>query len=232
MKNKIRILLAEDEPNFGAVLKSYLHLANYDVEWCNDGKKAYSKFQSDKFDLCILDVMMPEMDGFSLASEIRKKDELMPIIFLTAKVLKEDVLKGFKVGADDYLTKPFDSDILLEKIRVLLKRSSRNTSESKIKEEYLLGQFKFNTQNRILSNQEFKKTLSPKEAALLLEFCKHKNQVLSRSKTLELIWKDDNYFTARSMDVYVAKLRKYLKTDSSLSIINIHGNGFQLNERL
>lgn len=228
MKADYKILLAEDEPNFGTVLKSYLSLANYQVEWCVNGKAAYSKFLSSDFDLCILDVMMPEMDGFTLAKEIRKKNSHIPIIFLTAKTLKEDVLKGFKIGADDYLTKPFDSDILLEKLKALLKRNSFIGNKKQVKDEYKIGDFKFTTNTRILSFKNEVNVLSPKESALLIELCKHRNEVISRSETLKLIWKDDNYFTARSMDVYVAKLRKHLKKDSSIRIINIHGNGFQL----
>lgn len=229
MNNKnYQVLLAEDEPNFGTVLKSYLSLGEYDVVWCKTGKEAYSKMQEKSFDICILDVMMPEMDGFTLAKEIRKKDANIPLIFLTAKNDKSDVLKGFKLGADDYLTKPFDSDILLEKLRVLLKRKNGDSENSPIPKEIKIGKFNFMTASRKLQFEGNSKTLSPKETALLIELCLKPNQVLSRSRALEKIWGDDNYFTARSMDVYVAKLRKYLKADPSIKIINIHGNGFQL----
>lgn len=228
MNEGFKILLAEDEPNFGTVLKSYLSLAKYQVDWCVNGKEAYSKFLSTNYDLCILDVMMPEMDGFTLAKEIRKNNTAVPIIFLTAKTLKEDVLKGFKIGADDYLTKPFDSDILLEKLKVLLKRNEKRSEPEQTASEYEIGHFSFKPNTRKLKLGDEVQVLSPKEADLLIELCKNKNQVTSRSETLKLIWDDDNYFTARSMDVYVAKLRKYLKKDPNISIVNIHGNGFQL----
>ncbi len=228
MKEKTHILLAEDEPNFGSVLCSYLKLANYEVDWCKDGAMAYARFQQKEFHLCIFDVMMPNMDGFQLAQNIRSSNSSIPIIFLTAKSLKEDVLKGFKLGADDYLTKPFDSDILLEKIRVLLERS-KITSIEQEQSNYTIGKFNFKVSSRVLSNQQYSHTLSPKESALLLALCKNKNLVLKRSQALNEIWGDDNYFTARSMDVYVAKLRKYLKEDECVSIVNIHGDGFQLN---
>lgn len=225
---QVHILLAEDEPNFGAVLKSYLGLAKYQVDWCKDGKAAYSKIQTKEYDLCILDVMMPEMDGFTLAKEIRKKNQNVPLIFLTAKNLKEDVLKGFKIGADDYLTKPFDSDILLEKIRVLIKRKIPISQVQSSKIEFKIGAYLFNASNRKLQFDADSSVLSPKEAALLHELCLHANQVMKRSHALEKIWGSDNYFTARSMDVYVAKLRKYLAKDQEIEIINIHGDGFQL----
>lgn len=227
MKNKVTsILLAEDEPNFGTVLKSYLNLANYEVDWCLNGKEAYSKILNNHYQLCILDVMMPEMDGFDLAQEIRKKNKQVPIIFLTARGLKEDVLKGFEIGADDYLTKPFDSDILLQKIKVLLKRNQKemviNTSEMPI------GKYTFNYASRTLTYQEREQRLSPKEAELLLMMSQKINSVISRSEALLHIWKEDNYFTGRSMDVYIAKLRKHLNADTSVKIVNIHGNGFSL----
>jgi DNA-binding response OmpR family regulator len=228
MNKSTHILLAEDEPNFGTVLKSYLSLANYTVDWCKNGKEAYSKLCNTNYDLCILDVMMPEMDGFTLAQEIRKKDLHIPIIFLTAKTLKEDVLKGFKIGADDYLTKPFDSDILLEKLKVLLKRKSSVNNTSTLNDDYLIGDFIFHPATRKLTHFNETFVLSPKESALLLELSKRLNNVMSRSEALKLIWNEDNYFTARSMDVYIAKLRKYLMKDSKIKIINIHGNGFQL----
>ncbi len=224
--DRLKILLAEDEPNFGTVLKSYLNLANYHVDWCKNGKEAYSKVKSEDYDLCILDVMMPEMDGFSLAKEIRKNDQEIPLIFLTAKSLKEDVLEGFKIGADDYLTKPFDSDILLEKVKVLLRRKGRRQIQNQ--NEFRIGTYLFIPSSRKLIHKNASKVLSPKEAELLTQLCIYQNKVLPRSEALMRIWKEDNYFTGRSMDVYVAKLRKYLSHDQAIQIINIHGNGFQL----
>lgn len=227
MNKKINILLAEDEPNFGAVLKSYLTLAGFNIEWCKNGKEAFSSFHTKEFDLFILDVMMPEMDGFTLANAIRKKLAFTPIIFLTARSQKEDVLKGYKNGANDFLTKPFDSDILVEKIKVLCKQQT-NSPAKEIEKEYNIGNFSFYPNTRLLTNKDFKKTLSPKESQLLTELCLHKSTFLQRSYALNKIWNQDDYFTTRSMDVYIAKLRKYLKSDETISIKNIHGNGYQL----
>jgi len=226
MPKKPKILLAEDEMNFGAVLESYLRLAKFDVDWCKHGKEAFSKLKTHQYDLCILDVMMPEMDGYSLAKEIKSTKSDLPFIFLTAKSMKKDVLKGFKLGADDYLTKPFDSEILIEKIKVILRK--RSASNVQTNQEYQLGNYSFTPHNRILKHKTEEKRLSPKESALLEALCLSRGGVLIRSETLEKIWGDDNYFTARSMDVYIAKLRKYLSGDPSISVINIHGNGFEL----
>jgi len=226
MSDKAKILLAEDELNFGAVLESYLKLAKMDVTWCKNGKEAFSKLKSQEFDLCILDIMMPEMDGMTLAKEIKNYRKELPFIFLTAKSMKEDILKGFKIGADDYLTKPFDSEILLEKIKVILRKKS-SIEQSISKQIYHLGTFSFTPSNRILKGPMSEKRLSPKEAELLEELCLSKDGVLSRSRALTKIWGEDNYFTARSMDVYIAKLRKYLSEEPRIEIINIHGNGFE-----
>ena len=229
MKKRAQILLVEDEPNFGAVLKSYLSLANYKVEWVKDGKAAYSKFQNEVFDLCILDIMMPEMDGFSLGKEIKRLRPNLPFIYLTAKGLKEDILKGFKLGAEDYLTKPFDSDILLEKIKVVLQRKIELGKETSYdKEEYTVGLYSFKPSIRKLKINDKTVKLSPKESSLLFELLNYKNEVMPRTVALSKIWGEDNYFTARSMDVYIAKLRKYLREDPTIRIENIHGNGFQL----
>lgn len=228
-KAPIKILLAEDEPNFGTVLKSYLNLASYEVDWCINGRQAYSKALNNSYQLCIFDVMMPEMDGFALAKEIRKRNKQIPIIFLTARGLKEDVLKGFKIGADDYLTKPFDSDILLEKIRALLKRQQVVTVDTN--PVFTIGRYTFDYSSRNLSINGNDQRLSPKEAELLKLMCLNLGSVISRSEALTKIWKEDNYFTGRSMDVYIAKLRKHLNKDISIKIVNIHGNGFCLNVR-
>jgi two-component system, OmpR family, response regulator len=229
MNRKTRILLVEDDPNFGSILKSYLELADYEVVLKQDGKQGLTCFRNNLFDLCILDIMMPEMDGFTLAMEIKKLDNKVPFIFLTAKTLKEDVLEGFRIGADDFLTKPFDSEVLLYKISAILKR--KNSGEIELNDDNTdisIGIYKFNYRLRKLSNDKQTYTLSPKESGLLNMFCKARDGILSRSDALNKIWGTDNYFTARSMDVFIARLRKYLKDDPNVEIINIHGNGFRL----
>jgi len=229
MNQKIKILLVEDDPNFGSILKSYLELAEYEVVLKKDGKQGLNCFLNSSFDLCILDIMMPEMDGFTLAREIKKADKEIPLIFLTAKTLKEDVLEGFRIGADDFLTKPFDSEVLLYKITAILKRKNSGNSDSdEVPSEFNIGRLKFNQRLRTLSCQEQTHVLSPKESELLAMLCTAKDGILNRSDALKKIWDADTYFTARSMDVFVARLRKYLKDDPSVEIINIHGNGFRL----
>lgn len=236
-KKTQKILLVEDDQNFGDVLKSYLEMHGYDVELAKDGDEGLIIFNKGEFDLCIFDVMMPKKDGFTLAKEIRENNDTVPIIFLTAKSLKEDVLEGFKIGADDYITKPFNSEELLLRVQAILRRSgTKQEDEQKDIKEFKLGNFVFNYPLRILSYRDpdgtvTKDNLSPKEAHLLRLFCLHKNDVLPRSKALTKIWGEDNYFTARSMDVFVTKLRKYLSKDDKLEIVNIHGNGFRLIDR-
>ncbi len=227
MNKKIKILLVEDDPNFGSVLKNYLELNEYDVKLCPDGNSGYDQFITGKYDICILDVMMPKKDGFTLAKEIRLKDEQIPIIFLTAKTMKEDMLSGFQVGADDYITKPFDSEVLLYKLKAILKRSTDKSLDSTLK-EFTIGKYNFHFDHRIISINDVSQKLSPKEAELLRMLCIYKNELLPRQKALKEIWGDDNYFNARSMDVFITKLRKFLKDDNSLDIINIHGRGFRL----
>jgi two-component system, OmpR family, response regulator len=227
MDKKIKILLVEDDPNFGSVLKNYLELNEYDVKLCVDGFAGYDQFVSGKYDICILDVMMPRKDGFTLAKEIREKDEHVPIIFLTAKTMKEDMLSGFRVGADDYITKPFDSEVLLYKLKAILKRSV-DKSHDPTQKEFVVGKYNFNFDHRTITLDGNAQKLSPKEADLLRLLCVYKNELLPRQKALKEIWGDDNYFNARSMDVFITKLRKYLKDDPSLDIINIHGKGFRL----
>lgn len=225
-----RILLVEDDQNFGDVLRSYLEMNDYDVTLATDGNSGLDAFKKNKYDLCIFDVMMPKKDGFTLAKEIREKNTEIPIVFLTAKVMKEDILQGFKIGADDYITKPFNSEELLLRIHAILKRSNKGASTAKDDaKDYKIGEYLFNFPLRILSlNGVETAKLSPKEAHLLKLFCMNVNEVLSRSEALSKIWGEDNYFTARSMDVFVTKLRKYLKDDPNIEIVNIHGNGFQL----
>lgn len=226
------ILLVEDDRNFGDVLRSYLEMHNYDVTLATDGEAGWNTFNGGKFDLCILDVMMPKKDGFTLGREIKESNQEMPLIFLTAKALKEDVIDGFKIGADDYITKPFNSEELLYRVQAVLKRSAAIPNPEENKKEFDIGKYHFNYPLRILTFRDgetvVKEKLSPKEAHLLRLFCIHKNEVLSRSLALTQIWEEDNYFTARSMDVFVTKLRKYLKADENIEIVNIHGNGFRL----
>jgi len=221
----VKIFLVEDDLSFGSVLKSYLELNDYSVEWVDDGKVAMDTFRKGSFDLCILDVMLPHVDGFTIAGEIRKINTTVPIIFLTAKKLKEDVLKGYGVGGDDYITKPFDTDILLAKIKAIV---ARHETGDRDKDIFEIGKFTFNSKLRILriGDQEYK--LSPKEAQLLELLANNPNSLIPREMALRKIWGSDDYFTARSMDVYVTKLRKYLSADPSLVIKNIHGAGFQL----
>jgi DNA-binding response OmpR family regulator len=230
-KKNYKILLVEDDPNFGMILKDYLELHDYTVILAHDGVIGLNEFKKSDFDICILDVMMPRKDGFTLAGEIKQINKDQPLIFLTAKSLKEDVLKGYKVGADDYLNKPFDSEVLLYKIKAILGRN-KEADQNEEPKELDLGKFKFNPRLRILSNNGEEQKLSPKEAELLKLLIRHKNDLLPRSTALLKIWKDDNYFAGRSMDVYVAKLRKYLKQDERLEIQNVHSEGFRLIENV
>jgi DNA-binding response OmpR family regulator len=227
-----KILLVEDDPNFGTVLKDYLSLNDYNVTHAKDGLEGLIMFKNDDFDLCILDVMMPRKDGFSLAKDIRATNSEVPIIFLTAKTMKEDVLKGYQAGADDYLNKPFDSEVLLYKIKAILQRKDAEQSAEEETFEFKIGKFEFNSKLRHLSfdGNETQK-LSPKESKLLKMLAVHKNDLMPRELALTKIWRDDNYFTSRSMDVYIAKLRKYLKADENVEILNIHGEGFRLLEK-
>lgn len=224
-----KILLVEDDPNFGTVLKDYLAMNGFDVTLAKNGMEGYEKFRKDPYDMCILDVMMPYKDGFTLAKEIREKNDRVPIIFLTARTMREDVLKGYKVGADDYLTKPFDSEVLLMKVRAMLQRKTNDAIADSKRFEFEIGDFFLNSKLRLLryKNEEPIK-LSPKESELLRLLVLHESDLMYREVALNKIWKDDNYFTSRSMDVYIAKLRKYLKKDERVEIINIHGEGFRL----
>lgn len=224
-----RILIVEDDPNFGKILKEYLTLNDYDIVLAKNGIEGFEKFNKSYFDLCILDIMMPYKDGFTLAKEIREKNDEVPIFFLTAKHLKEDVLKGFKIGADDYMTKPFDSEVLLAKIKATLNRKKRILVPDNDIFEFTFSNFKLNSKLRILTyRNESEIKLSPKENQLLRLLVIHTNDLLPRETALNIIWRDDNYFTSRSMDVYIAKLRKYLMKDKRVQILNIHGEGFRL----
>jgi DNA-binding response OmpR family regulator len=226
-KKKYKILLCEDDSNLGLVLKNFLELNDYEVTLERDGRLGLGAFQREKFDLCLLDVMMPNVDGFTLAEEIRDIDPDVPLFFLSAKTLKEDILHGYRLGADDYITKPFDSDVLMHKIKAIIKR---NEEDHKITDnlEFELGAYHFNPKLRELKIKDSTQVLSPKENELLKMLAEHKNDLLTREKALKKIWGSDTYFNGRSMDVYIAKLRKYLKEDNTIEIVNIHGNGFRL----
>ncbi len=224
---KATILLAEDDHNLGPLLRNYLTLKDYETFLASDGAQALKNYKKGRFSLCILDVMMPQIDGFTLAKEIRVIDPDVPIIFLTAKNLKEDILEGFKSGADDYMTKPFSMEELLYRIEAILRRSVKREPESK-QQTYSIGEFTFDTMKQLLIRGDHTIKLTTKESELLELLCSHKNEILERNFALKAIWADDNYFNARSMDVYITKLRKYLKKDPSLEILNIHGKGYKL----
>lgn len=226
MSKKIaRIFLVEDDLSFGSVLKSYLEINDFSVDLVDDGKMAIEVFRRGVYDLCILDVMLPHVDGFTIASEVRSMNSVIPIIFLTARKLKEDLLKGYGVGADDYITKPFDTDILLCKIKAII---SRKDIQDGSRDIYEIGKFIFNARLRTLTIGKIERKLSPKEGQLLEMLAMAPNSLVSREAALRKIWGADDYFTARSMDVYVTKLRKYLGDDPQISLKNIHGSGFQL----
>jgi DNA-binding response OmpR family regulator len=227
MKNKVKILLAEDDKNLGAILKQYLEAKGFPTTLCANGEEALEQYKKDNYEFLILDVMMPVMDGFTLAKEIRKMDTKVPILFLTAKNMQNDKIHGFEVGADDYLTKPFSMEELLMRIKAILKRtqSSSHKTEDNI---YKFGRFTFDYNRQILDNGEKEEKLTSKEADLLKLFCDNINEVLDRTVALNKIWFGDSYFNARSMDVYITKLRKYLKDDPTVELINVHGVGFKL----
>lgn len=226
MEEKTRILLCEDEENIGMLLREYLQAKGYYAELCPDGDAGYKAFLKGKFDICVLDVMMPIKDGFTLAQEIRAVDADIPIIFLTQKTMNEDILEGFKIGADDYITKSFSMEVLVARIETILRR----VRGKKYKENamYKIGRFQFDTQKQVLSIDGNQTKLTTKESELLGLLCAHRNEILQRDYALKTVWSDDNYFNARSMDVYITKLRKHLKADENIEIINIHGKGYKL----
>lgn len=221
-----KILLAEDDNNLGTLLTDYLEAKNYTVVHLADGQKALDSFSSETFDICLLDIMLPEIDGISLARKIRKIEKDIPIIFLTAKSLDKDKIEGFTAGADDYITKPFSMEELLYRIEAILRRTRSYTDADA--DEYALGKFIFYPLKQVLVSDEGQQKLTTKESELLKLLCKNINEVLERNYALRTIWVDDNYFNARSMDVYITKLRKYLKTDPSITILNVHGKGYKL----
>ena len=226
MKKKIKLLLVEDDPNLGTLLKDYLDAKGHQCILRTNGEDGYKSFTNEAFDFVILDVMMPVKDGFSLAKDIRGIDQKVPILFLTAKSLSEDKLKGFETGADDYMTKPFSMEELMARITAILRRSSANFNQDDSK--FTIGDFSFDTKLQILKSNNENQKLTTKESDLLKLLCKNENAVLERNHALKAVWGDDNYFNGRSMDVYIAKLRKYLKSDQRIQIINVHGKGFKL----
>lgn len=225
-RKNVKILLAEDDPNLGTLLNTFLIAKGFKVDLARNGKIALEKFNEGSYQFLILDVMMPEVDGFSVAKEVREVDRQIPILFLTAKSMKEDKLEGFAVGGDDYLTKPFNMDELLARIEAILKRSYVPGEDAS--DNFQIGRFEFDAQTRIINVDGKEVKLTTKESQLLRLLAKNKHQVLDRQAALRAIWGDDNYFNGRSMDVYIAKLRKILKADESIEIMNIHGKGFKL----
>lgn len=226
MEKKINVLLAEDDDNLGLLLHSFLKSKGYQVELTRSGKQAFERFNQTSFDFCIFDVMMPEMDGFTLGKAIREIDKKVPILFLTAKLMKEDKLDAFELGADDYITKPFSMEELLARIKAILRRTdATKNSEDDL---FMIGKIKFDAQSRLLYTTGDPIKLTTKENQLLKLLCKNQNETLNRQVILKAIWEDDNYFNGRSMDVYIAKLRKLLREDERVEIMNVHGKGFQL----
>lgn len=225
-RDKIKILLVEDDLNLATVLKEFLSIKGFEVTHSINGEEAYTIFNKKAFDICLLDIMMPKVDGFTFAKKIRQIS-FTPFIFLTAKSLIDDKIEGFKIGADDYITKPFSMEELIWRINAVLKRINTINSHSN-KSEYKIGDYTFNFDKRILTNYNYEKKLTSREAELLKLLCQKQNDLLERSEALIKIWKTDSYFTSRSMDVYIAKLRNYFKADPKIQIVNVHGTGFKL----
>lgn len=224
-----KILLVEDDPNLGSLLQDYLQLkGNYEVTLAEDGEQGLACFTQQAFDLCILDVMMPKKDGFTLGKDIRAIDPHVPIIFATAKAMIEDKSEAFTLGGDDYITKPFRIEELLLRINALLKRVVNAEPKTEEQNKFKIGSYLFDYQNQIIHHDDVQQKVSTKEADLLRLLCLRKNQVLTREEALISIWHDDNYFNGRSMDVFLSKLRKYLKEDSKVEIVNVHGKGYKL----
>jgi len=226
MGKEVKILLVEDDENLGSITSDYLNAKGYDCIWEKDGELGYQAFTNNTFDIVILDVMMPVKDGFSTAKDIRGIDKQVPIVFLTAKSMKEDTLKGFEIGGDDYITKPFNMEELIARINAIVKRTSKETENHF--DDLSIGNFTFNPKMQLLTIEDKTFNLTTKECDLLILLYKNKNDILERNHALKAVWGDDNYFNGRSMDVYIAKLRKYLKNDTSIQIINVHGRGFKL----
>ncbi|MDR3095359.1 MAG: response regulator transcription factor [Bacteroidales bacterium] len=221
-----KILLAEDDENLGDLLKNYLKAKMFETDWFDNGESAFEGFRKGRYDLCLIDVMMPVKDGFALAQEIRTINKSVPVIFLTARSMKEDVLEGFKIGGDDYITKPFDMEELLFRIEAILRRVKNDNQFTP--QYYTLGKYTFDVQKQLLQYDNTVQKLTTKESELLKMLCENANQLLERNYALKSIWADDNMWVARSMDVYITKLRKYLKDEPNIEIINVHGRGFKL----
>lgn len=224
--NRYKILLLEDDPNLGSILQMHLSMNNYDVTLCENGEEGLIRWDNDKFDLCLADIMMPKMDGFTFVETIRKSDSETPIIFLTARSFKEDKIKGFEIGCDDYITKPFSIEELLLRMEAIFRRINKRESDEKVKFE--IGRYRFDYNRQQLELDDNKQKLTPREADLLLLLCRNVNQIVNRKQALDEIWRDDSFFAGRSMDVFISKLRKYLKDDPSVEILGIHGKGFRL----
>jgi DNA-binding response OmpR family regulator len=227
-KNLIKVLLAEDDRNLGSILKNYLDAKGYATTLCINGQEAVDAFAKKEFEFCILDIMMPVKDGFTAAKEIRSIDKNIPILFLTAKTMQDDKLKGFEAGADDYITKPFSMEELLLRMHAILRRTEEREKTDDQANIFKLGQYLFDFDRQLLTIKGKEQKLTSKEAGLLKLLCTNANKVLERGYALNTIWNDDSYFNARSMDVYIVKLRKYLKEDPSVELINVHGVGFKL----
>jgi DNA-binding response OmpR family regulator len=225
MEQITKVLLAEDDKNLGTILKAYLEAKGFPTELCVNGQEAMEKFKREDFNFCILDVMMPIMDGFALAKEIRKLDKKVPLLFLTAKSMQEDKIKGFELGADDYLSKPFSMEELLMRMKAIIRRSAEDTVRATV---FQIGQYNFDYNRQLLTSPDDENKLTSKEAELLRLLCENMNRVLDRSVALNKIWFDDSYFNARSMDVYITKLRKFFKNDPRIDLMNVHGIGFKL----
>jgi len=226
MEKKMRVILSEDDENLGSLLREYLIAKGYDTDLYPDGEAAFKGFQKNQYDLCIFDVMMPKKDGFALAKDVRMINSEIPIIFLTAKNMKEDVIEGFRIGADDYMTKPFSMEELIFRIEAILRRTMGEADNTQT--IFKLGRFTFDARKQTLSDATDSTKLTTKESELLRLLCVNANKVLERNYALKTIWVDDNYFNARSMDVYITKLRKHLKDEEGIEIINIHGKGYKL----
>lgn len=223
-----KILLAEDDPNLGTLLQEYLTIKGYETILAKDGDEALTKFVQQDYDLCIFDVMMPKKDGFTLAKEVRMSDKDTPIIFLTAKAMKEDTLQGFKLGADDYMTKPFSMEELLARLQAVLRRSQKVELQNEKVTNFSIRGFAFDAEKQVLERNGESQKLTAKESALLKLLCENMGKPVSRSFALKMVWGDDTYFNARSMDVYITKLRKFLKEEPEIQILNLHGEGFKL----
>ena len=225
--SKAKLLVVEDDPNLGDILKEYLEMKGYEPTLCRDGEEGWNKFKKDKFDLCLLDIMMPKKDGFTLAKEIKKVQEDLPILFLTAKNQKDDIIEGLKIGADDYLTKPFSMEELLLRVNAILRRTQKSGEISPLN-VYTFGDFILHYDEQILEGPQGKNKLTSKENELIRLLASEMNKLVNRSHALKHIWGDDSYFNARSMDVYLSKIRKLLRDDPKVQIITVHGEGFKM----